>query len=87
MKTGDTVWIHPATGARDAMAAHVDLLSANGRSVALKLVDRPAWFRIDGGVFLRKDGGAIEMLLMREEDGRWRDVANGQPYEIKEANP
>jgi hypothetical protein len=87
MKTGDTVWIYPVSDARDPMSAHVDLLSSNGLSIAIRLADKPVWFRIVEGVFLRKDGGSIEMLLMREATGPWRDVANGQPYEIEESKP
>ena len=89
MKTGDTVWVHPVFDNAGAHAAHVDLLSSNGKSIALRLGDKPSWLRIaDGGVLLRKDDGRIEMLLMRDSVGAaWVDTISGKEYEIKETKP
>jgi len=89
MKTGDTVWVHPVFDSAGAQAGHVDLLSSNGKSIALRLGDKPSWLRIaDGGVLLRKDDGRIEMLLMRDSVGAaWVDTISGKEYEIKETKP
>ena len=89
MKTGDTVWVHPLFDSAGAQAAQVDLLSSNGKSIALCLGDKPSWFHIaDGGVFLRKDDGRIEMLLLRDSvDAPWVDSISGKQYEIKETKP
>ena len=89
MKTGDTVWVHPVFDSAGAQAGHVDLLSSNGKSIALRLGDKPSWLRIaDGGVLLRKDDGRIEMLLMRDSEGApWVDTISGKEYEIKETKP
>ena len=86
MRTGDTVWVHPNSEDRCAMAAHVDLLSANGKSIALRLHEKPSWFRIADGAFLHKDDGRIEMLLLRDSVGApWVDTVSGLEYEISEA--
>ena len=91
MKTGDAVWIHPSGDPRDAIAAHVDLLSSNGRSIALRLNDRPLWLDIMSGVLLHKDGH-IEMLLMRDAAGAkaagpWVDTVTNRTYDISEVKP
>lgn len=89
MKTGDTVWVHPLFDSAGAQAAHVDLLSSNGKSIALRLSDKPSWFRIaDGGVLLRRDDGRIEMLLLRDSgDAPWVDTISGKHYEIRDTKP
>ena len=89
MRTSDTVWVHPLFDSAGAQAAQVDLLSSNGKSIALRLGDKPSWFHIaDGGVFLRKDDGRIEMLLLRDFlDAPWVDSISGKQYEIKETKP
>ncbi len=88
MKTGGMVWIYPFGNKATAIDADVDLISSNGKSIALRLRDKPSWFRIDGGVFLHKRDGRIEMLLMRNTAaGPWVDTATGAEYEITEAKP
>jgi hypothetical protein len=88
MRRGDTVWVHPHGSPRQAAAATVDLISKNGRSLALRLHDKPTWVRIaETGVFLHREDLRIEMLLMREAVGPWIEVAGGGHYEVEEEKP
>ena len=92
MKTGDTVWIRPSGDPRGAIAARVDLLSSNGRSIALRLRDRPVWLDIMAGVLLHKEDGHIEMLLLRDAAAGkaarpWVDTVTNRTYDISEVKP
>ena len=88
MSTGDSVWVHPLSNPGGAARAYVDLVSSNGKSVALRLEDKPSWFRVMDGVFLHKEDGRIELLLLRDAiDAPWVDTITGKQYEIKETKP
>jgi len=92
MKTGDKVLAHPASDPGEPAAADVDLLSSNGKAIALRMRDRPSWFRPIDGILLRKDDGRIEMLLLRDElegaaIGLWFNTNNRTRYAIKAVKP
>lgn len=87
MKTGDTVWIHPHGSPQEAVAATIDLISNNERSIAVRLHNKPAWCRIADGFLLHRDDGHIAMLLYREKVGPWIELVHRGHYEIEETKP
>lgn len=87
MKAGDTVWIHPHGSPQQSVEATVDRISANQRSIALRLREKPVWCRIDDGFFLHQDHGQIAMLLSREKFGPWIELVHQGHYEIEEKKP
>ena len=87
MKNGDTVWIHPHGSPQDAVPATIDLISANERSIALRLHEKPVWCRIADGFFLHQEHGQIAMLLYREKLGPWIEMVHQGHYEIEETKP
>ena len=87
MKTGATIWIHPHGSPREAVAATIDLISSNGRSIALRLHGKPPWCRITDGFFLHQEDFRIAMLLYREKLGPWIEVVHHGHYEIEESKP
>lgn len=86
MKTGDTVWIHPHGSPRESAAATIDLISSNGRSIALSLHEKPPWCRIAGFLSHQEDF-RIAMLLHRQRIGPWIEIVNHGHYEIEESKP
>ena len=87
MKTGATVWIHPHGSPREAVPATVDLISSNGRSVALRLREKPPWCRITDGFLMHQEDFRIAMLLHREKIGPWIEMVHHGYYEIEESKP
>ena len=87
MKTGDTVWIHPHGSPREAVAARIDLISSNGRSIALRLHEKPPWCRITDGFLLHQEDLRIAVLLYREKIGPWIEMVQHGYYEIEESKP
>lgn len=87
MKTGDTVWIYPHGSPRESFAATIDLLSSNGRSIALRLHGKPPWCQIADGFILHQEDFRIAMLLYREKVGPWIEVVHHGHYEIEESKP
>lgn len=87
MKTGDTVWIHPHGSPRDAVPATVDLISSNGRSIALRLRQEPPWCRLTDGFLMQQEDFRIAMLLYRETIGPWIEIVHDGHYEIEKARP
>ncbi len=92
MMNGQTVWIYPHGSPGQAVEARIDLLSNNGRSIALRLRGKPDWCRIDGGLLLHQEDFRAEMLLLREAiDGQpigpWQEIFRGGQYEIEESEP
>ncbi|MGA3099004.1 MAG: hypothetical protein ABSF25_21310 [Bryobacteraceae bacterium] len=87
MKTGTTVWVHPHGSPRQAVPATVDLISSNGRSVALRLRERPPWCRIADGFPMHREDFRIAMLLRREKIGPWIEMVHHGYYEIAESKP
>ena len=87
MRTGDTVWVYPHGSPREAVAATVDILSGSGRSIALRLHERPEWCRIEDGFLVHKEDGRIEMLLSSYPVGPWVEIFRGGHYEIDETQP
>ena len=87
MKTGATVWIHPHGSPREAVPATVDLISSNGRSVALRLREKPTWCRITDGFFVHPEDLRIAVLLHREKIGPWIELVHHGHYEIEESKP
>ena len=83
MKTGDTVWIHPHGSPGESAAATIDLISSNGRSIALSLHEKPPWCRIGDGFLLHQEDFRIAMLLHRLEIGPWIEIVNRGHYEIE----
>jgi hypothetical protein len=87
VKTGDTVWIHPHGSPGESAAATIDLISSNGRSVALSLHEKPPWCRVADGVLLHHEDFRIAVLLYREKIGPWIEIVNQGHYEIEESKP
>jgi hypothetical protein len=87
MKTGDTVWIHPHGSPGESAAATIDLISSNGRSVALSLHEKPPWCRIADGLLMHQEDLRIAILLHRQEIGPWIEIVNRGHYEIEESKP
>ena len=87
MKSGDTVWIHPHGSPHENVAATIDLISANQRSIAIRLHEKPAWCRVADGFFLHQGHGQIAMLLYREKFGPWIEMVHQGHYEIEETKP
>jgi hypothetical protein len=87
VKTGATVWIHPHGSPQGAVPATVDLISSNGRSVALHLREKPPWCRIADGFLMGKEDFRIAVLLYREKIGPWIEMVHHGYYEIEESKP
>jgi len=87
VKSGDTVWIHPHGSPEQAVGATIDLISANQRSISIRLHEKPVWCRVDDGFFLHQDYGQIAMLLYREKFGPWIEIVRQGHYEIEETKP
>jgi hypothetical protein len=87
VKTGGTVWIHPHGSPREAVAATIDLISSNGRSIAVRLHEKPPWCRIADGFFLHQEDFRIAMLLHREKIGPWIEMVHHGHYEIGDSRP
>lgn len=91
IRNGGTVWVYPHGSPREAVTATVDLISGNGRAIAIRLNRKP-WCQIADGSFLHRDDFRIAMLLTREavDDepiGPWIEVVGGGHYEIEERPP
>jgi hypothetical protein len=87
VKNGDIVQIYPFLEDRSvAVDARIELLSSNGRSIAVRLADRPSWFQFGKGVYLHREHGDIVMLLSRDraDVGPWVDISTQLQYRIEE---
>ena len=92
IQNGGAVWVYPHGSPHEAVTATVDLISGNGRAIALRLNERPSWCRITDGFFLHRQDFRIAMLLAREavDDepiGPWIEVVGGGHYEITSTRP
>lgn len=88
MSNADSVTIHPHGSPELRSRALVELISGNGRSIALRLQEVPVWahFR-DHGMFVHVHHAQIVMLLTRETVGPWVEVVGGGHFEIEPEEP
>jgi hypothetical protein len=75
----------------EAVTATVDLISGNGRAIAVRLNEKPPWCRVKNGFLLHEDF-RIAMFLSREaiDDqpvGPWIEIMGGGLYEIDREKP
>ena len=92
IQNGGAVWVYPHGSPDEAVTATVDLISGNGRAIAIRLNEKPPWCRIKDGFLLHPEDFRIAMLLSREavDDqpiGPWIEIMGGGHYEIDQEKP
>ena len=92
IQNGGTVWVYPHGSPDEAVTATVDLISDNGRAIAIRLNEKPSWCRVTNGFLLHRADYRIAMLLSREAlgdqpVGPWIEMMGGGHYEIDKEKP
>jgi hypothetical protein len=87
MKVGDRVKVYPHGSPGESAIGEVEMLSDNGRAIAVVFGDKPPFFRAKDGYAIHLNLGAT-LLARRGENGKslgpWIEVFHEGRYEIEE---